>query len=250
MVSRKKQELLNERLALQARINRINGELANLPDDPDADARPSARPVRISASGSSLRELVIAIVSEVGYMVTNTSIRYVYEARFDKNLPASQLNELSDLERQQQKLPGGALYGLVHPVRLKGESLVHITNIWARADWSIRRRICLPVTMRLINLHFLDWYITNHGSRHHGYLSSSDISAYIGELVRGLGLGSEVNRDYGSVYAKKVIIGEIEKARSEEATIHSGLAFKIISGYRQGRKNHDAPPEEVATLLK
>lgn len=249
MISRKRQELLNERLALQARINRINGELASLPDEPESDIQPPAKPILISAGGDSLRDLIIAIISEVGYMVTNTSIRYVYEARFGKNLPASQLNELSDLERQQKKLPEGALYGLIHPVQPKGEGLSHITNIWARADWPIRRRIYLPVTMRLINLHFLDWYIINHGSRHHDYLSKSAVSIYIGGLIHGLGLEAEINCAYDSVHTKKVIVGEIEKARRQEATAHSGLAFKIISGYQRVNKNHGTPTE-AATLLK
>ena len=249
MAFRKKQELLNERLALQARINRIDEELIRLPDEPESDIQPLTRPVLISSSGDSLRDLIIAIISEVGYMITNTSVRYIYQARFDKALAASQLNELSDLERRRKEPPGETLYDLGHPLQLKGKGVAHISNIWVRADWPIYQRIYLPVTMRLINLHFLDWYITNHGSRHHDYLSRPAISTYVGELIHGLEFDVKINHGYDSVCAKKIVIREIEKARQEEVTTHSTLAFKIISRHQRVKKNYGTSTEAI-TLLK
>ena len=243
MTAHKRKQLLNERLALQARINRINEELASLPDKPESDIPPLTKPVLISSSNDSLRDLVIAIVSEVGYMVTNTSIRYIYEAKFDKALMASQLGELSNLERQQQEFPGETLYSLTHPLQLKDKDLKYITNIWARADWPIYQRIYLPVTMKLMNLYFLDWYIVNHGSQHHHYLSRPAISSYIGDLIHSLELDPNISGGYDSVYAKKVTIRAIEKARQEETTVYSALAFKIVSRYYRAKKDYD-------TLLK
>ena len=245
MADRKRQELLNERLVLQARIHQIDEELDNLPDEPRPDIQPSIRPTLINTDSNSLRDLVIAIVSEVGYMVTNTSIRYIHEARFNRVLAATRLNKLSRLEKQ----PAATLYSLTHPLQLNDQGLTHILNIWVRADWPIYQRIYLPVTMRLINLHFLDWYITNQGSRHHHYLSHSAISAHIGELIGNLGLDPKINHVHDSVRLKKAVIREIEKARREEATTHSSLAFRIITEHRQAEKSGN-DSTEAATLLK
>ncbi len=249
MATRKRQELLNERLVLQTRIHQIDEELGSLPDQPRSDIQPSIRPTLINTDGNSLRDLVVAIVSEVGYMVTNTSIRYIHQARFNKVLAAARLNELSRLEKQRGNRPAATLYGLAHPLQLNDQGLTHILNIWARADWPIYQRIYLPVTMRLINLHFLDWYITNQGSQHHYYLSRSAISVHIGELIDSLGLDPKINHVHDSVRLKKTVVREIEKARREEATTHSSLAFRIITERRQTEKSGN-DSTEAATLLK
>lgn len=234
----RRQALLHERAALLERVRQIDEELEEIHEQPVNSVQPPVHDaVKANLKDGSLRDFIIAIVSEVGFMVSNTTIRYLYEARFGKTLTASQLSDLSEAELPLRNSKDTTVYGLTHPFQLKDNELHRVSSLWVRSDWPVYQRIYLPTTMKLVNLHFLDWYITLHGSRHHQYLSNPTITNHIRELVSNLGLEKNIQEPYDSIRAKKTTIHQIEQVRREEETIYSGDAFKIVSIHQRAKKN-------------
>lgn len=238
MQSSKRQYLIKERARLEARIRQINQELEQLDTHPLSPGQAARYDnLLITQSGPELGEFISAVLSEIGFMVTNASIRYLYEARFNTPLSVSQLNRLSEDETALISANQNTVYGLSHALHLENNQLMAINTVWTRQSWPVSQRIFLPTSMRLMNLYFIDWYITNHNSGHHECLSNPLLTTYIEDLVRHLRLDQEVLPPYDSIQSKKITIQEIEKARLEEVQNYSGLAFMITAHYQREKES-------------
>ena len=106
----------------------------------------------------------------------------------------------------------------------------------------------LPTTEKLINLHFLDWYITRSDSKPFKYLKSPEISAYIEKIISEVDLEDEIQAPFDSIHAKKVTVHEIEETRKVEEDKFSNLAFRTLSAHQQSKKDYD-PIMEAKTDL-
>ena len=216
MVDSLRQSLLTEKAKLQRRLKEIEQELAeanrrhsNRPNQSQhlAEAEPNSLPDSID---KPLRQVIIGMLSDTGHMLTNTAIRYLYEARFHKTLQAARLGTLSHDELNRKNRWNTTVYGLTHPIQLLDGELIRVKNVWARSDWPINYRVYLPTTTKLLNLHFLDWYITASESKPYRYLKSPLITQYIDDIVHNLGLEARSKPPFNSIHAKKITVQEIE----------------------------------------
>ena len=235
-----KQELLKEQARLKRRLKEIEREL----EEQDRQAAGSSKKVsskpRVThipdSADKPLREIIIGMLSDVGYMMSNTSIRQVFEAKYNKSLLASRLNTLSHEELRGKNKWNTTVFGLTHPIQLIEKEVVHVKNVWARSDWTANDRVYLPITPRLLNLHFLDWYITSSSSKPYRFLQQPSIYKYIEHMVSNLDLESEIKPPYDSAQAKKTTVREIETARALIEKKYSHLVFKTLSAHRQAKK--------------
>jgi len=252
MVRSRKQSLVDEKAALQRRLKEIDAELELIKFGGKTHDRPEIMQQRVSLkikSDSSsrkkpLRQIIIGMLSDVGYMLTNTTIRHLYEGRFQQGLAASRLGTLSIDEDKRKNKWNTTVYGLTHPIQLAENKIVPIKNIWSRSDWPINQRVYLPTTEKLIYLHFLDWYITASGSRQYKYLKSPIMLRYVEGVLSNLDLDSYIRPPYDSARAKKIVIQEITLTRELEKTKYSERAFKIIATHKQSKKHYN--PEMYA----
>lgn len=243
-VSRKK-SLLDEKAALQRRLREINEELEQMDYSVDHKPLHSGRyralpPDPLPPSiDRPLREIIISMLSETGYMLSNTTIRQMYEAQFQQGLAASRLGTLSHDEEHRKNKQKTTVYGLTHPIQLVEGHVIPVKNIWARSDWPVDKRIYLPSTPRLLNLYFLDWYITVLSNKKHGYLKSQVMENYIKGVIVNLGLEAKIATPLKTAQVKRIAVQEIERAHDDEEKRHAKLRFKILAKHKKEKQNYD-----------
>ena len=235
-----RKKLIKEQTRLKRRLKEIERELeeydrqaASLPRKPHIKPRITHIP---DSPDKPLRKIVIGMLSDVGYMMSNTAIRHVYEAKYNKSMLASRLNTLSHDELKGKTRTNSNTPGLTHPIQLIEKEIVHVKNVWARSDWPANEKVYLPVTPRLLNLHFLDWYITSSSSKPYRFLQQANIYKYVEHMVHSLELDKDIKPPYDSAQAKKITIREIEAARALIEEKYSHLVFKTLSAYQQSKK--------------
>lgn len=245
MVRTRKQSLIDEKASLERRLKEIDAELSTFDKQQGSSSRGQGRRkqtahTRQHDSGKRpLREVIIGMLSNVDYMLTNTMIRQLYEARYQKGLAGSRLGTLSHDELSRKNKWNTTIYGLTHPIQLVDREIVRVKNVWARSDWPIERRVYTPVTNMLVSLYFLDWHITTQDSRGYEYLKSPAMLRYVEGVVSSLDLGSLITPPFNYTHAKKMIIQEIERMKDIEQKKYSSLMFKTLSIHRQSRKDFD-----------
>ncbi len=245
MPASRKKSLLDEKSALERRLREINDELHRMNHPVDRNPLHSGRhkalpPDTLPPSvDRPLREIIISMLSETGYMLTNTSIRQLYEAQFQQGLAASRLGTLSHDEEHRKNKQMTTVYGLTHPIQMADKEITPVKNIWARSDWPLEKRIYLPSTPRLLNLYFLDWYITVLSNKKHRYLKSPVMENYIKGIVVNLGLNSKITFPFHTAQVKRIAVQEIERAHSEEEKQFGKLRFKILARHRKDKQNYD-----------
>jgi len=241
----RKQSLLDEKSALEKRLKEINRELIGEDRRHISNPRLSRQHTAAYDDETSdsvdkpLRNFIIGMLNEVDYMLTNTAICHLYEARLHEKLELSRLDKLSYEELNRKNLFNTTVYGLTHPIHLFEDHIVRVKNIWVPSNWPVGERVFLPTTERLIDLHFLDWYITRSDSKPFKYLKSSIISGYIEEVIRQLELDEDIKPPYDSIQAKKITVKEIESAKQLEEDRFSNLAFRVLSAHQQSKKDFD-----------
>jgi|GEM_PF-4430136 len=245
MVEPLRQSLLTEKAKLERRLKEIEQELAEAnrrrsnklnQTQQLEEAEPSSLPDSID---KPLRQIIIGMLSDTGHMLTNTTIRYLYEARFHKTLQASRLGTLSYDELNRKNKWNTTVYGLTHPIQLLDGELIRVKNVWARSDWPINYRVYLPTTTKLLNLHFLDWYITTSESKPYRYLQSPLITQYIDDIVHNLGLEARIKPPFNSIQAKKITVQEIELTKELQEAKYSQLTFRTLAAHQKLRKDYD-----------
>jgi len=245
MVDSLRQSLLSEKAKLKRRLKEIEQELL------ETNRRLSSQTTRSqhqdavepdSLPGSidkPLRQIIIGMLSDTGHMLTNTTIRYLYEARFHKTLQASRLGTLSYDELNRKNKWNTTVYGLTHPIQLLDGELIRVKNVWARSDWPVNYRVYLPTTSKLLNLQFLDWYITTSESKPYRYLQNSLITQYIDDIIHNLGLETRIKPPFNSIQAKKITIQEIELTKELQEARYSQLTFRTLAAHQKQRKDFD-----------
>lgn len=245
MTHSRKQSLHDEKASLERRLHEIDAELMVLESHEMNSAQGMnhrqsvVRMGRPDRGKKALREIIIDLLSDVNYMLSNTIIRQLYEAKYQKGLSGSRLGTLSHDELSRKNKWNTTVYGLTHPIQLVDREIVHVKNIWARSDWPIERRLNTPLTTTLVNLNFVDWYLTTYDSRGHEYLKSPSMLRYAEGVVASLDLGDVITSPFDSTHAKKMIIQEIERVKNIEQEKYSSLKFKILSVHRQSKKDFD-----------
>jgi len=245
MVRNRKQSLKDEKAALKRRLKEIEAELLSMEQVAMDVSRDKVRqklapsPAKSSSAAKPLRQIIIGMLSEVGYMMTNTTIRQLYEAKFQKTLSGSRLGTLSHDEQQRKNKWNTTVYGLTHPIQLVGKEILLVKNVWARSDWKLDKRVHLPTTEILINLHLIDWYISALDHRGYEYLKSPGMQRYMDGVMSNLELGEFLRQPFDTLHAKKMLMGEIERIKQQEETDYASLKFKTLTVHRQARKNFD-----------
>jgi len=253
MVRNRRQSLKDEQAALKRRLKEIESELRSMGQTamemPGKKIRrkassPSlgsggAGAVRAGANPRPLRQILIGMLSEVGYMMTNTSIRQLYEARYQKMLSGSRLGTLSYDEQRRKNKWNTTVYGLTHPIQLVGKEILLVKNIWARSDWKLDKRVYLPTTSTLMNLHLVAWYVSALDHRGYEYLKSPGMQRYMDGVISNLELGEFLRQPFNPLQTKKLLSAEIERILKIEEQEHSALKFKTLAIHRQARKNLD-----------
>jgi len=248
----RRQSLKDEKAALVRRLKEIDIELIKIDRASGEPFREGDKRKQGEKSGSPtkpLRQIIIAMLSDVGYMLSNTVIRQLYEARYQKVLTGSRLGTLSQDELKRKNKWNTTVYGLTHPIQLVNKEILRVKNVWARSDWSVDKRAHLPTTEALINLHFLDWYITTKDSRGYEYLKSQVMQRYIDGVIINLNLAGVIRQPFDSMQAKKIIINEIERVNQMEEKEYSPLKFEILSAHKQSKKYYD-PDMDAETDMK
>jgi len=241
----RKQSLLDEKSTLEKRLKEINQELIGEDRRHISNPRLSRQHIESDSDeipdsvDRDLRDFILGMLSEVDYMLTNTAISHLFEAKLDEKLEPARLDKLSYDELNRKNILNTTVYGLTHPIRLFEDRIVHVKNIWVSSSWPVGERVFLPTTERLINLHFLDWYITRYDSKPFKYLKSPAVSQYMEEVISELELDEAIGPPYDSIQAKKVTVKEIESARQIEEEKFSNLAFRILSAHQQEKKHFD-----------
>lgn len=245
MSASRKKSLLDEKAALERRLREIVDELSTMEHPVDHNPLHSGRhrplppdPLPPSVD-KPLREIIIGMLSEAGYMLSNTTIRQMYEAQFRQGLAASRLGTLSYDEEHRKNKQKTTVYGLTHPIQLVDGEIIRVKNVWARSDWPLEKRIYLPSTPRLLNLYFLDWYITVLSNKKHRYLKSEVMENYIKGVVINLGLESRITYPFHTAQVKRVAVQEIEKAHADEEKQYSKLRFNTLARHRKEKQNFD-----------
>jgi hypothetical protein len=244
-VSRKK-SLIDEKSALERRLREINEELEKIHYDIKPLDKPNILERRVSINvqdetespNKPLRQIIIGMLTDVGYMLNNTTIRHLYEARFQKGLAASRLGTLSHDEINRKNKWNTTVYGLNHPIQLVEGETIHVKNIWARSDWTVNQRVFLPTTDKLMQLHFLDWYTSSSNSRRYKYLKSPIMLRFIEGLIHNLELSQYMKPPYESADEKKMIVQEISYAKELQEAKYSALAFKVLAAHKQAKKHY------------
>jgi hypothetical protein len=241
----RKQSLLDEKAAIEKRLKEINQELIEDDRLHMSNPRLSRRHIEPEPEDmpdsvdQPLRKILMDMLYEVDYMLTNDMIIQLYEARYEKELELSRLDRLSYDELHRKNALNTTIYGLTHPIRLFEDHVVRVKSIWVPSDWPVGERVYLPTTEKLINLHFLDWYITRYHSKSFQYLKSEAISRYVADIVSELELDEAIKAPYDSIQAKKITIQEIESTRKTEEEKFSNLAFRTLSAHQQAKKDFD-----------
>lgn len=247
MDEERRQSLLVEQAALERRLREIQDELNAVPPVEMMKKSPAVDKYDWFLQGGdearradgSLREIVIDMLSEVNHFLTNTMIRHLYEARFQKPLLGSRLGTLSHDEMMGRDKWHTTVYGLTHPIQLVEEDIVMVKNIWARSDWKINQRVYIPIYERLIQLKFLDWYFRVFGERKNKYLKSPVLVRYAEGLLTSLKIDVHDEGRFSVLRARVALVKEIEKEIAKEQTEYRNLIMKTLSVHRRNKLSLD-----------